>query len=496
MSMEDYLKYKKQSATADKFTLKVPYALSEFEARAIVSSIAHITGTTVLPTLPEFDKLHNDEKRRILAEAFSKGDHVYDFTRSIFKRYITNDNIYPSYPLIPYMSRIPKANQRLSTFIKARSRALMYYDMRMHPGASAQYNTTLQRDIPISYYDESTNWFKYMCLLPKTQVYFPDEAKNIKHISDGYREDLSKSFFSDNIKNKVFFFSIESVDSMGRYYPLQKQIEITHIPEHHDFAVSISVSAIPKGNHKYLHQLLRIDSGGHHTNARPIPLTAVLKDKSHIRIPTRHSTEYGKLVDKSLPLMPEHTSTLHMHLFSKESNMIYSMNPNTADAIGIGELLSLCENIDNVDISSLHPAIQNLMSDRNIADTHATLVKLQKLNDTMISGNYNTEPVEKMIESRGFSIHPTHILHYAKYLVALEMIEHMDTLIDIALNIDPVPVPIDTTSHLKPCTEIILNDSKSNRDAYFASEKQIMRNITPISNTPDAITSDTDDDIM
>ena len=95
MSMDDYLKYKNRSTTTDKFTLKVPMGISEFEAKSIVSTISHIAPNTHLPTFPEFDRLNNAEKRAILSTAFSKGDHIYEFAKSLFKRYVVNQNIYP-----------------------------------------------------------------------------------------------------------------------------------------------------------------------------------------------------------------------------------------------------------------------------------------------------------------------------------------------------------------------------------------------------------------
>ena len=495
MSMDDYLKYKNRSTTTDKFTLKVPMGISEFEAKSIVSTISHIAPNTHLPTFPEFDKLNNAEKRAILSTAFSKGDHIYEFAKSLFKRYVVNQNIYPNYPTVPYMSRIPNEKNRLNTFKKARTRALSYYDARMH-SLKLDTPSIINKDTPILYLDSTRNWFKVLNLLPKTQIYLPGEAMNMKQIADEYRREIISQPYSQKFQNKVFFFSLESVDEFGRYYPLQKQIEITHIAEDEDFAVSISISGIPKGNSKYIHQLIKLDSGGTHENSLPMDISCVLKKPSTIKyLPAKKKVDF-KILKSATPLdiayVPRITYGPHIHIFSNENALIYSKNPNTADTIGINDLINLYKHIKDVDMGLLSPPIRNLMSEDNRDKTYEILCKISELNHNVSHNKIDTTAIESSLSEKNFSLAKEHIIHASKYLMILDMIECMDTLIDMALNIDPVPVNITNVEHLSVKHPEPKSEFKSNRDLFFEWEKEFNKSLTDTT-TPTIYTSDNDD---
>lgn len=468
MSFADYLEYKKQYSTPDKFTLKPPKGLTEKEAMYIVSAISSFCPDGTLPKDKEFFNLNNTAKREILAKIFDKSENAYPYASSIFKRYVLNSNIYPNYPDVPFSKHLQK--NRYKVFEKARNIAYSYYQVRNYQFSA----NTQQYNIPMIYCDGSKDWFKELQSIPKTQLYIDGEAKNISQIAQEYKEEMFNSCFTKQFKNKVFFFPIEAVDKNGKYYSFLKQIEITKSSQTDDLMVSISVSAIPKNNAKYSHQILRIDSGGYHANS--LPKEVLLKNPSNTILNSKvKRTERGD----NITFIPQRTNGIHFHLFNKESNIVYFKNPSTADAIGIEDVVNMWRDLDYFKTLELHPCLQQLVNNSN--EAYSQLFKLMIMEKNFKDNNYSTTMVEDYLNDKHLKLPKHQIVDASKFLYTLDMLECMDRIVDLCLNISAIPVAFNDKEYIKQLKDIGLENNayKSNKDVYNCSDDaQILNNST------------------
>lgn len=448
MSFNDYLKYKKQQESASKFTLKPPKGLTEQEAMYIVTTISQLVPNSPLPQDKEFKGLSQDAKRYILATQFAKGEHVFKWAESLFKRYVVNTNIYPNYPIVPYSHNVP--HNRENIFKKARAYADSYYIFR-HNSAGTQNNNFGSQNpynTPIIYLDSTKDWFKQLITIPKQQLFYPDEARDVKQIADEYRALAFNSCFTHQFKDKVFYFPVEAKDSSGKYYSFLKQVELTKKPGMDGYMLSISLSAIPKNNAKYCHQLLRIDSGGYHKNAHPQEIEPVLKSTALYTPNKKGKVKELRGVSKET-FVPTQTAGFHFHLFSNESNFIYSKNPNTADAMGIEDVLNMWNNLEYFKEQDIHPCLKQILSDENVSKIYPKLYELYEMNNNLKEGKIDTKPVRNFLKGKNIQMLDSHIESASHFLYALEILEKMDEVIDIFLNINNNPVAINDDEYLQ-----------------------------------------------
>ena len=496
MSFNDYMAYKKKQESASKFTLKPPKGLTEQEAMYIVTTISQLAQNSPLPQDKEFKKLSQDAKRYILAAQFAKGEHVFKWAESLFKRYVVNANVYPAYPSVPYSHNVP--HNRETIFKKARSYANGYYIFR-HSTATQNINFGTQNpyNTPIIYLDESKDWFKELITLPKQQLFYPDEAKDVKQIANEYRTIAYNSCFTHQFKDKVFFFPVECKDSSGRYYSFLKQVEITKKPGMDGYMLSISLSAIPKNNAKYCHQLLRIDSGGYHKNAHPQDIEPTLKT-SKVYTPSTKNKVKELRNPNSEVFVPTETMGFHFHLFSNESNFIYSKNPNTADAMGIEDILNMWKNLDYFRAQDIHPCLEQILSSENADRIYPKLQELYVMNNNLKEGKIDTTNVRNFLNGKNIQMLDSHIESASHFLYALEILEKMDEIVDIFLNINCNPVAINDEEYLS-----ILNSKPQQKTSIEATSNRKLEEILSstaqttenASKEPSQIIND-DDDVM
>ena len=339
--------------------------------------------------------------------------------------------------------------------------------------------------------DHTQNWFKQLITIPKQQLYYPDEARDVKQIADEYRSLAFNSCFTHQFKDKVFYFPVEAKDSSGKYYSFLKQVELTKKPGMEGYMLSISLSAIPKNNAKYCHQLLRIDSGGYHKNAHPQEIEPTLKSTT-LYTPSNKGKVKELRSTNNETFVPAQTAGFHFHLFSNESNFIYSKNPNTADAMEIEDILNMWNNLEYFKNKNIHPCLEQILSDENIGKIYPKLYELYEMNNNLKEGKIDTAPVRNFLKGKNIQMLDSHIESASHFLYALEILEKMDEVIDIFLNISNNPVAINDEEYLQKLNTKAphQNETTSNRRL----EELIDTTITSQSEDNSSVVSQIDDD--
>lgn len=470
MSYLDYLEYRKQKDVPKKFTLEVPNGLTQQECMYVVSAISSLLPNSNLPKDNKFLNLDNNTKRQLLAKVFEKSPHTFDFAQSIFKKYILNTNCYPNYPLFPYNTHAPQ--NRYKIFEKARNYAYTYYKIRNYQNNPNDTKIIQQYNIPICYTENNCDWFEMLQTIPKTQLYINGEAKNIQQIAEEYRTEAISSVFTKNFKNKVFFFPLEAKDKNGKYYTFLKQVEITQNNQTNDYMISISVSAIPKNNAKYTHQILRIDSGGYHSNSSPKEISLKNGNQSIFNTKSKNKDVNN---NKNITFMPNKTNGVHFHLFSKESNFIYFKNPTTADAIGIEDVINMWQNLEYFNNSKLHPCLKNLIKNPTSNENFSKLYRLWVMDNNIKNNEFNTLFVENYLTQKNLLLPQNHIQEASRFLYTLEMLECMDNIVDMCLNISPTPVAFNDKDYLETLYKDSKNENilKSNKNRIEECESKL-----------------------
>lgn len=447
MAYENYEKFIKSKEVPKLFTLKEVKGLSSEETLMLACNVQTIANSHVLPTNTTFDTYNEEEKRTLLSNIFNKSPYAYEYTKKLYKKYLCNMENTPTPLNVPYYAKL--TNNRDKIFQKSKAIAFAKYIQRTYPNTSAMQDSN---STPTLYLDD-INYFPIMQKAKKYQLYNTNEAKNISEIVKEYKSDIIKQYFNTN-KNKVFYFPIDAVDDFGRYYTMFKQVEFNYNSKSSTFSVSISVNVIPKNNPKLQHQLLRFDLNGNHTNTQ------------------KNQNGTNKITGA------------HIHLFTKESNFIYSKNPTTSDAINLKTLYSMVKGKETNEYSN-HPCVKNILD--NVSSLE--LLRFNLLEQKLNKENYTDKEIHDILNKNKVKIfnvsnsNPKEICNLenviiignqnaenwkyeyksiSKFLLCLDALKLMDNIVNESLNICSITNHINDKEYIEELKLQIDNEKSYN----------------------------------